>query len=506
MTPRVRAWRLALFSGIALLGFASVCLAEPFVDISTNSGMAMNGRNKGVAVADVDGDGVLDIFVSNKGGPSHLYLGKGDGTFRDVTEEAGLSETGYAMGSCFGDVNNDGKSDLYVVRGGRYEIEANRLYVNASSPGKPSFKDVTASCGAGVKTFTYGATLFDYDRDGRLDIYCADYGVGQRNYLFRNVTTGPNPADVKFVDVTEKAGVASEAWSWSADAFDFDGDGLDDLYVSNGQYPGVGKNRLYKNMGDGTFKDVAAAAGVVNNAWTLGTGVGDYNNDGFLDMYVSNYVGGNKMFRNNGNGTFTEVTKESGTAHNGWGKGTGFADTDHSGNMSMYEGDCKFSNQFYHNNGNGTFTDTVDKFPSMKLETIRTKGVAFADIDNDGDMDLAVMNWEVGPRVYRNDQNDRKFLKVRCQGTTYADATRALRTSRDAVGAKVRLLDPATGKLLAFREVMTANGFCSNPPLEVHFGAASSPLYDVEVTFPSGIKVVKKGVAAGTSLVVKETE
>ena len=117
------------------------------------------------------------------------------------------------------------------------------------------------------------------------------------------------------------------------------------------------KPRLYHNNHDGTFTDVAEKAGVVNGAWTLGTGVGDINNSGFLSMYISNYVGGNKLMLNNGDGTFKDITAESGTSHNGWGKGTSFADTDHSGYLSFYEGDCKFSNQLYHNNGNLTFTD-----------------------------------------------------------------------------------------------------------------------------------------------------
>lgn len=502
----LRGFRLAICSSVLLAGLAGVAAADPFVDISTGSGMALNGRNKGVAIADVDGDGHPDIFISNKGGPSHLYWNKGDGTFKDVTEEAGLSETGYAMGSCFGDVANHGKPDLYVAKGGRYEIESNRLYYNDSTPGHPKFVDITESSGTGIKTFTYGASMFDYDRDGRLDIYCSDYGVGQRNVLFRNVSAGPGAQDVRFVDATDEAGVGSNLWAWSSAAFDYDNDGWDDLYVSNGRYPGTGRNLLYRNLGNGKFRDVAAEAGVTNGAWTLGTGVGDINNDGHLDMYVSNYVGGNKMLLNQGDGTFRDITASSGTAHNGWGKGTAFADTDHSGRLNMYEGDCKFSNQFYRNNGDLTFTDIVGKYPSMKLETIRTKGVAFFDMDSDGDMDLAVMNWEVGPRLYRNDQNDGNWIRVKCEGTTYADPGRTLRSTRDAVGAKVRLYDSATGKLLGHRQVMTANGFCGCPPLDVHFGAPATGRYDIEVTFPSGIRVVKKSVSAGASYRIRENE
>jgi hypothetical protein len=497
-------WSLALFVCAAVLCLAGPALAEPFDDITVPSGIALNGRNKGVAVADIDGDGLQDLFVSNKGGPSHLYLNLGDGKYRDVTEEAGLDETGYAMGSAFGDVNNDGKPDLYVAKGGRYEIESNRLYVNVGTPGHPRFADVTETAGVGIKTFTYGATFFDYDKDGLLDIYCSNYGVGQRNVLFRNVTRGPRPEDVRFVDVTDAAAVGSNTWAWSSVAFDYDGDGWDDLYVSNGQYPGIGKNVLYKNLGNGKFQDVTDEAGVPNDAWTLGTGVGDINNSGLLSMYVSNYVGGNKLYLNLGNGKFKDITKSSGTDHNGWGKGTGFADTDHDGFQDIYEGDCKFSNQFYHNNGNLTFTDIVGKFPSMKLETIRTKGVAFFDMDNDGDMDLLVANWEVGPRLYRNDQNDRNWIKVKAEGTTFADPSRAHRTSRDAVGAKVRIY--RDGKLVGFREVLTSNGFCSCPPLEVHFGADARYRYDIEVDFPSGIKVVKKNVTAGTAYRIREEE
>ena len=498
-----RRGRIAWFAVFAIC-LAGSALADPFTDITVPAGIALNGRNKGVAIADVDGDGFLDMFVSNKGGPSHLYHNNGNGTFRDVTEEAGLDETGYAMGSTFGDVNNDARPELYVAKGGRYEIESNRLYFNVSTPGHPKFVDVTETSGTGIKIFTYGATMFDYDKDGRLDIYCSDYGVGQRNVLFRNVTVGNRPEDVKFLDVTDAAGVGSNTWAWSSVAFDYDGDGWDDIYVSNGQYPGIGKNVLYRNLGNGKFKDVTDEAGVPNDAWTLGTGVGDINNSGFLSMYVSNYVGGNKLYLNLGNGKFQDITKSSGTAHNGWGKGTGFADTDHDGFQDIYEGDCKFSNQLYHNNGNLTFTDIVEKYPSMKLETIRTKGVAFFDLDNDGDMDLGVMNWEVGPRVYRNDQNDRNWIKVKAQGTTYADPGRPLRTSRDATGAKVRLY--RDGKLVGFRQVLASNGFCSCPPLEVHFGADARYRYDIEVDFPSGIKVVRKNVTAGAAYTITEAE
>jgi hypothetical protein len=501
----IRRWRCAIaLSFLVLASIAGFAQAEPFTDVSADSGAADKGRGKGVAWADVDGDGFLDLFVSNKGGPSRLFLNNGNGAFRDVTEEAGLEETGFAMGSCFGDVNNDGKPDLYVAKGGRYEIESNRLYFNASAPGHPKFVDITESAGVGIKTFTYGSTMFDYDRDGRLDIYCSNYGVGQHNYLFRNLTAGPRPEDVKFVDVTDRAGVGSRLWAWSSTAFDYDGDGWDDIVVSNGRYPAGEKKTLYRNMGDGTFRDVAAEAGVGDENWTLGIGVGDINNDGWPDLYVSNYVGRNRMYLNLGNGKFKDISKESRTDNDGWGKGPAFGDTDHDGFLDLYEGDCKFSNQFYHNNGDLTFADIVEKYPFMKLETIRSKGSAFADIDNDGDLDLYVVNWEVANGLFRNEQNDGNWIKVKAEGTTFGDASRGLRSSRDAVGAKVRLY--RDGRLVAFREVMVSNGFVSNPPLEVHFGVDGKARYDIEVEFPSGIKVLRRDAAAGEGYLVREIE
>ncbi len=504
MRRPVGGWTRAVLAASFLAVFAGAALADPFVDVTREAGVGDKGRGKGVAWADVDGDGFLDVFVSNKGGPSRFYLNNGDGTFRDATEEAGLEDSGYCMGSVFGDVNNDGRPDLYLAKGGRYEIESNRLMLNMSAPGRPRFADITQSAGVGIKTFTYGATMFDYDRDGRLDIYCSNYGVGQRNVLFRNVSTGSRPEDVRFVEATDAAGVGSRAWAWSSIALDYDGDGWDDIYVSNGRYPAGEKNILFRNMGDGTFKDVTAEAGVGDGNWTLGTGAGDINNDGRLDLYVSNYVGRNRMYLNLGNGKFEDISKSSRTDNDGWGKGPSFGDTDHDGFIDLWEGDCKFSAQFYHNNGDLTFTDIIDRYPFMKMETIRKKGAAFADYDNDGDLDLYVINWEVANALFRNEQNDRNWIKVKCEGTTYDDPAYKNRSTRDAIGAKVRLF--RDGKLVGYRQVMAANGFCSQPPLEVHFGADANFRYDVEVTFPSGVRVVRRNVTAGALYRMREDD
>jgi hypothetical protein len=151
---------------------------------------------------------------------------------------------------------------------------------------------------------------------------------------------------------------------------------------------------------------------------------------------------------------------------------------DHDGDLDLYEGDCKLANKMYLNDGNGVFTDVADQIPILKNETVRTKGTAFADIDDDGDLDLYVVNWGVSNRLYRNEQNDGNFLKIRLKGTV---------SNADAVGARIRVF--REGKLIGLREVKTQSGFCSQPPLEVHFGLPAPGDYQVDVVFPSGITV-----------------
>ena len=458
-------FRAVLTATLLLLPIAAFALN--FTDITDIAGVGDRGHGKGVAFADIDNDGDYDLYVSNKGGENVLYRNQG-GVFVEVSAEAGdrLGDPGFSMGSCFADYDNDGDQDLYIVKGGRYEIEANRLLRNDNG----RFVDVTEKAGVGSKEFTYSAAFADVDNDGFLDLYLANYGVGARNILYRN------NGDGTFTDVTDSSGVGDRSWSWSAVFSDVDGDGDQDLYVVNGRYPAGEPNRLYLNRGDGTFQDVSREAGVDDGNWGLGAAFADVDNDGDMDLFVSNYVGPNKLFINDGTGVFTDFSEESGLADEGWGKGPSFGDVDHDGDLDLYEGDCKLANKMYLNDGSGVFTDVADQIPVLKNETVRTKGTAFVDIDDDGDLDLYVVNWGVSNRLYRNEQNDGNFLKVRLKGTV---------SNADAVGAKVKV--SRNGSLIGYREVKTQSGFCSQPPLELHFGLPSGGTYRVDVTFPSGI-------------------
>ncbi len=458
MSKKAGIWLISVALLVLAVGPA---LGQEFVDVSKQAGVADDGLGKGVAFADVNNDGFVDLYVSNKGGSNKLFLNNGDGTFKDVTATAGagIDSPGFTMGSVFGDYDNDGDVDLYLATGGQYEIESNRLFANN---GDGTFTDVTAAAGVGLKEFTYSASFADYDNDGDLDLYCANYGVGAKNVLFAN------NGDGTFTDVTDAAGVGDKSWSWMGVWSDVDNDGDVDLYVVNGRYPAGEPNKLFVNNGNGTFTEAAAAAGVNDANWGLGASFADVDNDGEQDLFASNYIGGNNLYMNDGAGSFTKASHKIATEEEGWGKGPTFGDVDNDGDLDLYEGDCKLANQMYMNDGKGNFVNVADDQPQLQCATVRTKGTAFAGIDNDGDLDLYVINWGAENKLYKNTQNDGNWLKIAGLG----------------FGAKVALYDGE--QLVATREVRSATGFCAQEPSVVHFGAKAGKTYTARVSFPGG--------------------
>jgi hypothetical protein len=498
--------RFKPFVFLSIILVAAVCVAgqafaQSFADVSKDSGAANKGRGKGVAFADIDGDGKWDMYVSNKGGGNKLYHNEstpGHIKFVDITASAGdnLGDVGFSMGSVFADFDNDGRPDLFIAKGGQYEVESNRLLRNVSTPGHIKFVDVSTEAGINTRDFTYQAAVADYDNDGRLDVFLANYGVGVKNRLFHNEST---PGHIKFAEVTDKAGVSAPGWSWAATWADVDGDGWQDLYVVRGRYPAGERNLMYRNNHDGTFTEVGRETGLDDPNWGLGAAWVDVNNDGRLDLFVSNYVGENKLFINDGGWKFHEGGKAAGVNHVGWGKGPTFADVNDDGAIDFYEADCKLANQLYMNDGTGRFTNVVDKFPFMKTEGIRSKGTIFTDMDGDGHPDLYVVHWNVPNGVYRNTSDDKNWLKVQLTGTI---------SNRMAVGSMVRVFDGGHADDMkhfrGMRELRTATGFCSQEAQEAHFGVPASGTYDVVVNFPSGVKVIERNVKPAQVLKIEE--
>lgn len=482
----------------------------------------------GIAWFDYDHDGWLDIFMVNattlQGFPkgkeptNHLYHNNRDGTFTDVTLKAGLWRTGWGQGVCIGDYDNDGFDDLFVTYWGQ-----NVLYHNN---GNGTFRDVTERAGLTQKEETRprwntGCSFVDYDKDGFLDLFVANYidldlahtpaaGAGAFcQYQGVPVLCGPrglpfaanllyhNNGDGTFTDVSTKAGISipNGHYSFTPLTGDFDNDGWPDIYVSCDSTPSM----LYRNNHDGTFKEIAVAAGCAYNDDGLvqsgmGVSAGDYDCDGWLDIFKSNFSNDTStLYHNNDDGTFSDATLSAGmginTRYLGW--GCGFVDLDNDGwldiflaNGHIYPGlekaglDTPFKEPkiVYRNLRNGRFEDISNHAgPGVPLAR-SSRGVAFGDYDNDGDIDIIINNMNDSPTLLRNNGgNKNRWLKIKTIGT---------RSNRSGIGARVRVI---AGQHVQMDEVRSGGSYISQNDLRLHFGMGRALKADwIEVLWPSG--------------------
>ena len=491
----------------------------------------------GVAFIDYDNDGWLDIFVLNgtrfagapAGTTNRLYKNNRDGTFTDVTEKAGLVRTGWASAVCAGDFNNNGFPDLFITYWGQ-----NVLYRNN---GDGTFSDVTQEAGLAGSARRWGAgcTFIDYDRDGKLDLFVTEYvdfdparvpKPGQNsfcNWKGVPVNCGPlglppgrhwlyhNNGDGTFTDVSVKSGVAKAKGSYgmTAVAGDFDNDGWPDIYVACDSTPSF----LFRNNHDGTFSEVALENGVALNEdgmeqAGMGIGVGDYDLDGSLDVFKTHFADDtNVLYRNDGKGNFQDMTIKSGlgveTRFIGW--GAGMVDLDNDGYPDLFyvtgnvypEVERKLRQYAYktprivfRNLGNGTF----EEFP-LDVAPQSSRGCAFGDFDNDGDVDVLIWNMDAPPTLLRNDlpaSLGRHWIKVKLEGVT---------SNRAAIGGRVTCF--YGGKKQA-QEVMSQGSFYSVNDWRLHFGLGPVKVVDLEVRRPSGKKETVKGVAADRLITIRE--
>jgi hypothetical protein len=489
----------------------------------------------GVAIFDYDNDGWPDIFIVNgtslnaspsgRAPTSHLYHNNHDGTFTDVTEKAGLTHTGWGQGACVGDYDNDGWEDLYVTYYGK-----NVLYHNN---GDGTFADVSQKAGvAGSgKSWGNGCAFVDYDRDGHLDLMVASYvdfdlatapAPGDRSTCMWKgapVMCGPqglpaaknilyhNNRDGTFEDVTKKAHIdqADGHYSLSVSTLDYDDDGWPDIFVADDSTASI----LYHNNRDGTFTDVAITAGAAFNEdgraqAGMGSTVADYNGDGKLDIFKTNFSDDTAtLYRNNGNGTFDDVTYPAGlglnTKYLGW--GAMFFDFDNDGwpdlllvNGHVYpEVDSQHLGStfeepriLYHNNGNGTFLDiSADAGPGITTAN-SSRGLAIGDLWNDGQLSAVVSNMNAPPSLVVNDRrNSNHWITFHLIGSSYTSALQKYRSPRDAIGARITM---KAGPRLFVDEVRSGSSYDSNNDMRVHFGLGSATKLDsIHVRWPSGL-------------------
>jgi enediyne biosynthesis protein E4 len=547
---RLLGWVVILVSTTVGGGAGVRAAGQPqFTDVTTAAGVRFRHNSgaagkkylpetlgSGGAFLDADNDGWQDIFLVNSrnwpgqsGAPSYpaLYRNNRNGTFTDITRQAGLAVEMYGLGVSAADYDNDGRTDIYVTG-----LGPNRLFHNTGS-GK--FEDVTARAGVGDPGFSASAAWFDYDSDGKLDLFVTNY----------------------------------VEWTLETDRY-CTLDGKSKSYCTPESYKGQSPT-LYRNRGNGTFENVTRKAGLYDpSSKGLGVALIDYNNDGRLDLFAANDTQPNRLYQNTGKGTFTDVGVSAGVAFNEAGvaragMGTDAADYDGSGRQSLVVGN--FSNEMmalYSNEGTGLFMDqapgsTIGKASQLTLtfacfffdfdldglldifaanghvaddistvqpriayaepahlfrnagskkfdevtaksgaalsQRVVARGAAYGDFDNDGDLDLLITTNNGPARLLRNDGgNQNHAVRIRAIGTT---------SNRDAIGAKVRVvLD--NGSVL-WRMVKTGSSYCSQSELPVTIGLGSrTAIKSVEVTWPTGRKETVTGVRADEAITIEE--
>jgi enediyne biosynthesis protein E4 len=552
----VAAWLVIFSDGLARA--TSGTLSPPnvdFVDISAKAQLnakteaggekakkyIIETTGSGAAFMDYDNDGWPDVFLVNgttlepSSGEepiSHLYHNEHDGTFSDVTKKAGVALSGWGQGVCAGDYDNDGYTDLYVTFWGHSVLLHNN--------GNGTFTDVTKKAGLWREQSRWetGCAFLDYDHSGRVSLFVSQYvnldlaktpvpgssnnclwkGIpvmcgprgleGTRSELFRN------NGDGTFSDVSLSSGVAktNPYYCFTALTADFDNDGWPDIYVACDSTP----NLFFRNKRDGTFEETAVTAGVAFNAdgkeqAGMGAYAADYNGDGLLDIIKTNFSDDTAtLYLNNGDGTFTDVTNEAGLGRNlrflGW--GALFLDIDNDGwpdiflaNGHVYpEVDGRDLNTnfrerkvLYWNQRNGRFTDiSLNAGPGIMAQ-FNSHGVAAADFDNDGAVEVLVNNSHNRPSLLKNFGDHGNWILVRLKGT---------RSNRDAIGARVNIR--ANGHT-QIQEVRSGGGYISQSDFRLHFGLGTAKNIDsVEVRWPSGFVQRLTDVKVNQVLTVKE--
>lgn len=465
---------------------------------------ARNGKwsdEYGVAIGDVNGDGLEDIYTVRIYDYNAAYINQPPQSPGDIlpnfVEEASKRRARgnkeniapnamvYELGVLLTDFDNDGDGDLYIC---------SLTYKNSflENDGTGVFKDVTEERGVegAISDRSNAASAADVDNDGDLDLFVTNEYSSNRLYL--------NEGNAFFQDVTASAGLATTGGGMQGIFGDIDNDGYEDLFVANWSH----QNVLYRNNGDGTFTDITEKAGVGGDPFAKSNAAvfGDIDNDGDLDLFVTNRNGSNCLYRNDGNCHFTDITAQAGLTDTSMSYGAVMADFDNDGFLDIYIANLRL-NKLYRNRGNGTFEDATARFDAF-VEGYST-GVAAGDLNNDGAVDLYVANYIGEPSMlFINQHRGRDFIKVKLEGTI---------SNRDAIGAKVWLYDHNHAgereHLRGYREICAGSGYGSTSSKVAHFGTANDSSFDLVVFFPkSGIKRVLKNVKAGTSLTVAEQE
>ena len=524
---------------------APVGLLPQFEDVTEKAGIQfkhsfgekelnsiMEGTGSGCAWLDYNNDGLLDLYVVNgrhidrltdlsapdgADATNHLYRNNGDGTFTDVTAQAGVEGKGYGVGVTVGDFDNDGNEDIYVTN-----YNSATLYHNN---GNGTFTDVTKQAGVENPHFGVGTAFLDYDLDGRLDLFVGNYLKFDPNYRhFYSAHHYPGPLDYApetnrlfhnngdgtFTDVSRQSGIAAfPGRAMGVTTGDFDNDGWPDIYVANDTMPSY----LYHNNHDGTFSEVAVETNVAYGqngeaSTAMGPIFGDYDNDGWQDLFVSD-ARYHRLFHNPGKPgeVFFDTTDEAGVGspsgqYVGWGDGLFDFDNDGWKDLFIVNGGLTWlipmESSLLRNNGDKTFSDVSSQAGSFFKARIVSRGACFADYDNDGYIDAFIVTLggkgillhNTPPAGQRN-----HWLTVKLVGT---------RSNRDGFGASV---EAVAGDLRQVVQAISASGYLSQSDPRPHFGLAQHTQVDkLVIHWPSGIVQTLENVKADQILTVTEPD
>ncbi len=492
-------------------------------------GSLLESTGAGAVWFDYNNDGLMDLYVVN-GRPleksmhpyplrkppaemphNHLYKNNGNGTFTDVTEEAGVAPDLFGMAAVAADYDNDGNTDLFVTGYGRAFLYRNK--------GNGKFEDVTAKAGINIPGWSISSAWLDYDKDGCLDLFVGRYVKFDPTYrAYYAADNYPGPLDYEpesnvllhnncngtFTDVSEKSGIAeAKGRAMGVTAADFDLDGYPDIYVANDKT----ENFLFHNQKNGTFKEIAAVCGVAygqsgENTSAMGPIFLDFDGDGKIDLWVSDSKY-NRMMKAIGPGKFQDVTERAGISqlaaqYVSWGTGAYDFDNDGRDDIFIVHGGLihmiPMEHSIFRNVGDWKFED-VSRGAGQYFD-VKTvgRGAAFADYDNDGRMDVFIVNLGAAAHLLRNTTaNANHWVAFRLKGT---------KSNRDGIGARIEI---AAGGRRQDRERVGGSGYLSQNDPRVHFGLGGAAKIDkVTVTWPSGVKQTLEDVAADRVVAIEE--
>jgi enediyne biosynthesis protein E4 len=537
------------------LGQSAIVTNPWFVDVAGKSGLAqfretcgdavkdylVETLGSGVALFDYNNDGLIDVLLvngsslkalSNPHGPaysSRLFRNNGDGTFTDVTRDSGLINEGWGIGVTVGDYDNDGNRDVFITNFG-----GNALFHNN---GNGTFTNVTKEAGLEGGNWSTGCAWGDYDRDGRLDLYVAryvDFQVGRMpkpgantycNYRGVPVACGPrglpgladliyhNEGNGKFREVSQEIGVRDTIKGYGLGVvwFDFDNDGWPDIFVANDSMP----NYLWHNKRDGTFEEVAFEAGCALSGdgraqSNMGIAVGDYDNDGWLDLFITHFSEDYNTLYHNNRGRFEDVTYQAGlgtASYRNLAWGAGFADFDNDGWKELFVANGHIypqatqagnryleENQLFTNLHDGRFALVASEESGFQ-EARSSRGAAVGDLLGNGRLNVVVNNIDNQPFLYESRKSGGHWLRLKLVG---------VKCSRDAIGARIAVI---SGGLRQVDEVRSADSFVSSSDVRLHFGLGDAAIVDrVQIHWPDGSTEEHTHLAVNREYVIRQGE